>query len=280
VLVVCNLVARAQQVYSSLRSRLAGTTIPVELLHGRFNMRDRSSKENLIRESAGTTSERRQPVVLVATQVVEVSLDIDLDTIYTEPAPLEALLQRFGRVNRKGKQADLAPVHVFRQPTDGQRIYSRALIAGTMAVLERENGKPLDEAGVGLWVDEIYAGEVGERWKAELAYAAAEFEATCINSLRPFQADDRLEDLFYKAFDGLEVLPDTLYDEHERLKEDEPIRAGELLVPISWGRYHALVNSSRVLPRERGKPPVVRAWYDSEVGLDFSRELVADDMWD
>jgi CRISPR-associated endonuclease/helicase Cas3 len=280
VLVVCNLVARAQQAYSLLQSRLADTTVPVELLHGRFNMRDRSAKEILIRKSAGTTSEQRQPVVLVATQVVEVSLDIDLDTIYTEPAPLEALVQRFGRINRKGKHTDLAPVHVFRQPLDGQRIYSPALIAATMAVLERENGQPLDEGAVGGWVDEIYAGKIGEQWKADLAYATANFEATCVDTLRPFQADDHLEDLFYRAFDGLEVLPDALYDEHERLWENEPIRASELLVPISWGRYHALMNEGRVLPRERGRAPVVKAWYDSEVGLDFEREQDTDDLWD
>ena len=77
--------------------------IQTELLHGRFNMRDRSEKEQIIRNATGSKSDARRPIVLVATQAVEVSLDIDLDTIYTEPAPLEALVQRFGRINRRGE---------------------------------------------------------------------------------------------------------------------------------------------------------------------------------
>ena len=113
VLVVCNLVQRAQKVYEELTARLKETEICVELLHGRFNMRDRSAKEAVIRDASGSTSTRRRPVLLVATQVVEVSLDIDLDTIYTEPAPLEALIQRFGRINRRRKLKGVAPVSCF-----------------------------------------------------------------------------------------------------------------------------------------------------------------------
>jgi len=279
VLVVCNLVDRAQTVYRWLCERLEDTDVHVELLHGRFNMRDRSAKEKLVREAAGSTSGQRQPIVLVATQVVEVSLDIDLDTIYTDPAPLEALVQRFGRINRRRRVKGLAQVNVYRQPADGQKIYADMLIAGTLTILERENGKPLDESAVGQWVDEIYEGEVAEQWKADYGHAANEFEATCIQSLRPFQADERLEELFYKAFDGLEVLPLPLYDEYQMLKENDPIRAGELPVPISWGRYHALASQGRVLPWDGKSVPIVQARYDSHLGLDFARDP-EDDLCD
>lgn len=269
VLVVCNLVDRVQTTYRELRKRLKKSGVLVELLHGRFTVRDRLDKEKLVREATGSTSKQRRPIVLVATQVVEVSLDIDLDTIYTDPAPLEALVQRFGRINRQGKQVDLAPVHIYRQPDDGQKIYDEALVTRTLAILEREKGWPLDENAIGGWLDEIYSGEVARRWQEEYIIAADEFEATCVQTLRPFAADEDLEDLFYRAFDGLEVLPKSLYDEYEKLKEEEPIRANELLVSISWGRYHALANEGRVLPRERREPYIVRAAYSSEVGLTF-----------
>ena len=268
VLVVCNLVDRAQTVYRELREWLKESGIPVVLLHGRFTMRDRLGKEKLVREATGSTSKRRRPIVLVATQVVEVSLDIDLDTIYTDPAPLEALVQRFGRINRR-REKGVVPIYVYRLPDDGQKIYDRDLVAGTLAILERENGKAIDEGAIGEWLDEIYSGDVARRWREEYAIAADEFEAVCIQTLRPFAADEGLEDLFYEAFDGLEVLPISLYDEYEELKGEEPIRASELLVPISWGRYHALANEGRVLPRERGEPYVVRAAYSSETGLTF-----------
>ena len=253
VLVVCNLVAHAQEAYNLIRDQLNEMNIRTELLHGRFNMRDRSAKEQLIRDATGATSEKRQPIVLVATQAVEVSLDIDLDTIYTEPAPLEALIQRFGRINRRRKQKDLALVHVFRQPNDGQNIYDPELVQRTLSILEREHEHPIDEGSIGTWLDEIYGGEVEARWREEYKNAAADFDRTCVRTMRPFAADEGLEEMFYKAFDGLEVLPASLYDEYKTLGEEEPIRAGELLVPISWGRFHALKSDGQVLPRNRAR---------------------------
>ena len=109
---MCNVVARAQQAYETLNPELPGV-VPVELLHGRFNMRDRMGKEKTIREKTGTNSKERSSVVLIATQVVEVSLDIDLDTIYTDPAPLEALVQRFGRINRGENQISCSGACIY-----------------------------------------------------------------------------------------------------------------------------------------------------------------------
>ncbi|RMH05454.1 MAG: CRISPR-associated helicase Cas3' [Nitrospirae bacterium] len=278
VLVVCNLVDRAQQVFEKLAHSLGKYGIEVELLHGRFNMRDRSAKEALIRDATGSTSKKRRAIVLVATQAVEVSLDIDLDTIYSEPAPLEALVQRFGRINRRRKQTDLAPVYVFRQPDDGQVIYDVGLLTRTMTILERENGRPIDESKIGTWLDEIYAGEIAERWRREYQHAAMEFRDTCIASLRAFQSDDTLEELFYQAFDGTEVLPMSLWDDFMTLREEDPIRAGELLVPISWRRWHALANQGRVLPREKRQPYVVKANYSSRLGLTFDEGSALEDF--
>ncbi len=271
VLVVCNLVDRAQMAYHRLSSQLKDTSIPIELVHGRFTMRDRSAKEKLIREAVSSTSGQRLPMVLVATQVVEVSLDIDLDTIYTDPAPLEALVQRFGRVNRLRRQAHLTPVHVYSQPDDGQKIYDPELVQQTLDILHREQGQPLEEHVISSWLDEIYSGEMAERWEEKYTLAAAEFEATCLQTLRPFAADDGLEELFYKAFDGIEVLPSSLYEEYLALKEEEPILASELLVPIRWRRYHVLLNQGVILPRERDVPPIVQARYDSQIGLIFDQ---------
>ena len=99
--------------------------------------------------------------------------------------------------------------------------------------------------------------------------AASEFEAICVNPLKPFNADKTLEEEFYKAFEGIDVLPESLYSEYEALKEDDPILASELLVPISWRRYYGLLNQGRVLPRERHQPPVIDAKYNSQAGLLF-----------
>ncbi|MCL4830654.1 MAG: CRISPR-associated helicase Cas3' [Caldilinea sp.] len=272
VLVVCNIVARSQQVYDFLSGVLEPQGIQVLLLHGRFNVRDRLSKEQIVRDAVGSKSGQRRPIVLVATQAVEVSLDIDLDTIYTDPAPLEPLVQRFGRINRRRLQRNLAPVHVFCGPNDGQGIYDEELVERTLAILDRENGRPIDEGAIGQWLDEIYSDEIALRWQTEFDAATQEFEATCVRRLRAFQSDPLLEELFYRAFDSIEVLPNDLYDEFLQLQETDPIRTNELLVPISWRSYHILANRGQVKRGDRCMPSVVMTTYNSERGLSFDAQ--------
>ncbi len=269
VLVVCNLVDRAQAVYRELYRRLAPAGIPVELLHGRFNMRDRSAKEQLVRESVGTGNAARHALVLVATQVVEVSLDIDIDTLYTDPAPLEALVQRFGRINRRRQQTELAPVYVYRQPADGQKIYDEMLVQRTLAILAREHEHAINEAAISDWLDEIYSGEIAVHWHNEYRRAAQEFTATCIQSLQPFASEQRLEEEFYRAFDSIEVLPQSLVQAYQQVYEEQPVLAGELLVPISWQRYYVLKNKGLLQPKTDDLPPIVNTAYSSELGLVF-----------
>lgn len=267
VLVCCNTVNRAQQAYKELGERLP-EGIERVLLHGRYNGRDRIEREKIVREAIGSTSDKRRPVVLVATQVVEVSLDIDLDTIYTDPAPLEALVQRFGRVNRRGSRPDLAPVYVYREPGDGQGIYDPDHVRGALSVLERVDGQPVDEAAVSGWLDEIYTGEVAQRWEAEYSKAAKEFDHYIVQTLRAFStADDDLEDRFNKLFDSIEVLPSCLLAAYKAyIGGEDEIEASELLVSISY-RQFARIPAEKVV-REANMPPVVDLTYD-EQGLHF-----------
>lgn len=277
VLVVCNIVDRAQRAYHELKKGLANHKIEVLLLHGKFNMRDRSKKERIVRDATGSKSENRRPIVLVSTQVVEVSLDIDLDTIYTDPAPLEALLQRFGRINRRRKQSAPALVHVYRQPDDGQVIYDAELVRRTMAILEREDNSPINEGMVGSWLDEIYSDKVAENLKSEFRMASGEFDTACINTLKPFSADEKLEEKFNEAFDGYEVLPSVLYNEYKSLSIDDPIRSNELLVSISSRQYHVLKNKNRVCPFIQGEPLVIEAQYNSEIGLTLDNSPIQEE---
>ncbi len=277
VLLVCNVVARAQQAHDWLRAQLAPDGIDTVLLHGRFNMRDRQIKEQTIRERTGTERGDGRPIVLVATQAVEVSLDIDLDTLYSDPAPLEALVQRFGRVNRRGRKV-LADVHIFTTSPDAQKkIYDERLVAGALRVLAREDGHPVDESAIGRWLDEIYEDEIADEWRKTFTATAAEFDAVVVNTLRPFQSDLGIEQQFDALFDGMEVLPagenDIILNEYERLvAEGRTIEASELLVPISYRQYHQNRRANALWSCDESQwPIVVLAPYSPEGGLDLSQ---------
>jgi CRISPR-associated endonuclease/helicase Cas3 len=274
VLVACNRVAVAQTAYDYLQEVLPEEA-NIALLHGKFNMRDRSELEKRIRACASADLDNPQPFVLVATQAVEVSLDIDLDTIYTEPAPLDALVQRFGRVNRRGKKG-LAEVHVFRDcEWDRQKwVYKTAIVEATLKVLDREQNQPINENKIEAWLNEIYAGEIEETWRQEYQQAAKEFKDVWLKQLRAFEAvTDRFEQEFYRLFDGVEVLPKELANEYEACKaEGRYLEASELLVPMRYGQLQS-INPSRKDPYyfDGGWPIVVDLTYNSEFGLDMSQ---------
>lgn len=268
VLVCCNTVRRAQEVYGALKACLPN--VMVNLLHSRFTAYDRLRKEGaLVKDPSKLV---RPDGILVATQVVEVSLNLDFDTIFTEPAPLEALLQRFGRVNRLGRLGliQLAPVHVFYEPADGQHIYDELMVQRTLEVIAHADDKPVDESQVAAWLAEIYTAKILDEWTKKFEKSSRIFEESCIQTLRAFASDDALKSLFYQAFDNIDVLPVCLEAEYNKLIENDPILATELLVGISWRQYGRLKREGRIIaPAVRGGAPLIDAPYSSEIGLMF-----------
>lgn len=277
VLVCANTVRRAMDLYRRLCGRHPDLDAAqrMVLLHGRFNAADRKRKEKALLELAGTGVRERQQTVVVATQVVEVSLDIDLDVLYSDPAPLEALLQRFGRVNRgRPPGSPLKPVYVFSRPDDGQHVYRADLVQAGWGILRQLDGWPVDESEVAALLGEVYSGEIATRWWAEYRSAAEEFRQVILGMLRPFNsADEDQAQAFYRLFDGLEVLPLALEAEYrEHLEAGRYLEAASLLVPLGYHQYARLERAGWAWREaRRGGPPLylVDLPYDPDLGLEM-----------
>jgi CRISPR-associated endonuclease/helicase Cas3 len=116
-LVVCNQVARAQNLYEALRNHPGLDATEIQLLHSRFLPEDRQLKEEEVRREFGKERGKRQidSLILVATQVVEVGLDITCDRLHTEIAPANSVLQRAGRCARY--PGETGQVYIYPVPT-------------------------------------------------------------------------------------------------------------------------------------------------------------------
>lgn len=107
-LVVVNTVRRAQDAYLDLKARWGEEQ--VGLLHSRFAYQDRRTlEESLLKR----LRQKERGLVVVATQVVEISLDLSVRRMLTELAPLDALGQRAGRVNRGAAEPEKGEVWVW-----------------------------------------------------------------------------------------------------------------------------------------------------------------------
>ncbi len=250
-LIAVNTVRRARQV----ASQLAALGADVLLLHSRFNARDRWQQEQRLLKLFGSgRGATPNPPIVVATQVIEVSLDLDFDTLYSDPAPLDALIQRFGRVNRRGTRLTLAPVHVFSTPTgadDRHPVYNPALVQASLDVLRAHDGQPVDEAGVATWLDATYHGEIAADWRQRYHDKRADFQRVVLDDLIPFcSADEGLVHSFITLFNDLDILPLALEDEYRALAERDPIAASTLLVPLAYWQYKMLERQGRAWPGE------------------------------
>lgn len=99
VLYVCNQVERANNVYRTYKKRLCFTDVEVQVdvYHSRFRYIDRCEVHRKVIDRFKTSD---KPYLLVTTQVAEMSLDLSADLLITELAPIAALIQRLGRLNR------------------------------------------------------------------------------------------------------------------------------------------------------------------------------------
>ena len=97
--VIVNTVDRAQQLFTNLHGRL-GADVKLMLFHARYPADERSAREKEVLAVFGNSGSRPERALLIATQVVEQSLDIDFDFLITDLAPVDLLLQRAGRLHR------------------------------------------------------------------------------------------------------------------------------------------------------------------------------------
>ncbi len=102
--VILNTVQRAQNLYSLLQGRVGGDT-RLLLFHARFPADERGAREAAVLSAFGPGAGEGRPerALLVATQVVEQSLDVDFDFMLTDLAPMDLLLQRAGRLHRHAR---------------------------------------------------------------------------------------------------------------------------------------------------------------------------------
>ncbi len=154
VLIVCNQVKRSQLLYEEI-ARLY-PDVERMLIHSRFKRSDRARLEDLLKDYFNTSE---IPCIVVSTQVVEVSLDISFDVMITECAPIDAMVQRFGRINRKrteetiGKYKD---VYVIQPPEDTKEAlpYDSDILKRSFEVLP--NDSVLEEATLQEMIDRVY----------------------------------------------------------------------------------------------------------------------------
>lgn len=163
ILIVMNTVKKSQEVFQFIQETYPKTTSM--LLHSKFRRGDRNLKERQLLgldENGVATNEyntSNEACIVVSTQIVEVSLDISFDVMITATAPLDAMIQRFGRINRKRNKdtiGKLKDVYVIAPPENDKeaRPYNLSILQKSFEVLE--DNKPLHERDLQNKIDQVF----------------------------------------------------------------------------------------------------------------------------
>lgn len=216
VIVCVNNVNTSQMIYKMFKEKYR-----CKLIHGRFNTRDREIAEQELNSNQ----------ILIGTQAIEVSLDISYDTMYTEIAPYDALLQRFGRVNRRGEKG-IKDIYIYNNYD--KSVYSDELINNTDLVIDEiihNDNRIILEEKVEYYLDKVYTYiDISSYNKYSNSLEKL------INNLRVGSYNKSSVEEMIQG-DTVSVIPECLLEEYQKLINDrEYLKAQSLKLNINSNR--------------------------------------------
>ena len=215
VLVICNTVKKAQETYRLLEEY----TDNVYSLHARYIKKHRKMLEKNIMQF----SENRESIgIWVTTQIVEASLDIDFDILYTEMCTADSLLQRMGRCNRKGRYIPSKPNIKIYKTENAKRqvknrinntgIYYRDLFERSWECMgDYENQLFTEEQKIN-YINEVYDTEkiANTEYYKEIEAYLEYFQKLSVNELSKMDGKKK-----FRMIESVSVMPDKIYNENE-----------------------------------------------------------------
>ncbi|EMQ4905343.1 CRISPR-associated helicase Cas3' [Listeria monocytogenes] len=180
ILVICNTINKAKKIYLELKEHFQGEEI--HLIHSQFIKKDRSAKEKAILKDGQKDSTKT--CIWVATQVVEASLDIDFDLLFTELSDVNGLFQRMGRCYRNRRLDVDTNVYVF---DGGAKVCSGVGIDNFIDKLIFENSKTILNEHAGVLTEEKKMELVEQVYSTE-ALSGSKFYNDLIDKLNYVKA--------------------------------------------------------------------------------------------
>ncbi len=264
VAIVMNLVDDAQRLTRILRSQ---TAIEIDIFHARFRFADRQEKEEATVAHYKRFAPRQTGRILVATQVVEQSLDLDFDWMLTQICPVDLLFQRLGRLHRH--EGKLRPAG-FESPrctvlsVPGEDYGAHKLIYGNTRVLWRTEQLLLRCERITFpeayrdWIERVYSNDVWDNepdtiygdylsWRDAQKMRETEALRLTTMTVRSFcDEDERISGLTRDGEMSLNVLPilpdGRLLDDQDlnRIAEREQaevLNRNAIPAPASWKNH-------------------------------------------
>lgn len=209
VIIIANTVNKSIEVYRKLKE------IGVEnisLLHSRFIAKDKEELEKQIKNFSNS----KNSGVWISTQIVEASLDIDFDYLFTEMSTLDSLFQRLGRCYRKREYKSNEPnVYIYTKNSSGiSSVYDKDIHHNSIELLLKYDEKILKEAQKIQLVDKLYSKE----YLAQTDFLEKfENSMKILNHIVDYEASKKEAQKILRNIENIKVIPISIYEENMNL---------------------------------------------------------------
>jgi len=225
ILIVTNTVKKAQEVYQSLEKSSSLNDEEkkrINILHSRFIWKDRQNKEKKVLEETKQDKEcnyvNKEGCIWVCTQLVEASLDIDFDYLFTEAATVDSLVQRMGRVWRHRKEDYDGDENIIIATNVEYKVYEKILVEKSIEMIQKtieKNSNYLLSKNKREIVKILYSEEKLIEWGSKYLEEWKNFE-NAINSGWNFILEDNAQRAFRDVM-TIELIPAKFGKEVEKI---------------------------------------------------------------
>ncbi len=215
VLIIVNTVNKAIELYNTIKEKIDN----VYTLHSRFIKKDRENKE---REIKAFAKNKKAHGVWITTQIVEASIDIDFDCLYTEMSTLDSLFQRLGRCYGKREwQEAKCNIFIYTEKVSGLgSIYDKDIYKKSLELLENYNEKILLEEDKVEMVDILYSEQSLEGTDFLKKFKEG---SRILNNIIDYETSKKDAQKILRNIENINVIPKEIYDENQKLFENYKI---------------------------------------------------------
>ena len=206
-LIIVNTINKAIEIYKQLKEIGANN---INLLHSRFEQEDRNEKEKNIKEFS---KQKGESGIWITTQIVEASLDIDFDLLYTEMSTLDSLFQRLGRCYRSREYEGQEPnVRIYTKEASGIKyVYDEEINHKSIELLQEYDNQILEEETKIQLVDKLYSKEMLQGTKF---YENFQNAFSILENIIDYDASKKEAQSLLRNIDNIDVIPKSIYDEN------------------------------------------------------------------
>lgn len=207
VLIIINTVKRAQELYQKIEN--------AHLLHSHYTKNDRNEIEKQILEF-GDREKNKKFGIWISTQIVEASLDIDFDVLFTEMCSIDSLFQRMGRIYRKRNFDQEEPnIYILDNQNGVPYIIDAEIYNYSIEQIKNYNNENLTEENKQEMINNIFDLAKNPELKESKYYKTIKEEISLLKDIIPNELPKKLIDDKFRDIQNINLMPDEIFNQLE-----------------------------------------------------------------